>query len=118
VVRCQAVAIPSDDADSEDAPNGASVALFDDSFPNLFSLLRGKRHCCALFTSFLSDVDTKELEALDPLHHSPINVNWAVLGLPLFPVVHDQLLCLSGVKGEVIVLAPHSQVTDLLPIGN
>uniref|UniRef100_A0A8K9UMN2 Tubulin-specific chaperone D n=1 Tax=Oncorhynchus mykiss TaxID=8022 RepID=A0A8K9UMN2_ONCMY len=34
---------------------------------------------------------------------------------PPFPVVHNQLLCLSDVEGEVVVLAPHRQVSDLLP---
>ena len=36
---------------------------------------------------------------------------------PLFPVVHNHLLCLDHVEGEVVVLAPHGQVSDLLPIG-
>ena len=35
----------------------------------------------------------------------------------LFPVVHNHLLCLDHVEGEVVVLAPHGQVSDLLPIG-
>jgi hypothetical protein len=39
-----------------------------------------------------------------------------VLG-PLFHVVCDQLLCLAGDEGEVVVLAPHCQVYDLLPVG-
>jgi hypothetical protein len=34
---------------------------------------------------------------------------------PPFPVVHNHLLCLDHVEGEVVVLAPHSQVSDLLP---
>jgi hypothetical protein len=57
--------------------------------PNLFSLLRGKRHC-ALFTTVLmiGDVDTVELEALC---YRPIDVNGGGLGTTL-PVVHDQLL--------------------------
>ena len=61
-------------------------------------------------------MDTKELETLDPLLYSPIDVNGGVFGPP-FPVVHDQLLCLAHVEGEVVVLAPHGQVSDLLPIG-
>jgi hypothetical protein len=61
-------------------------------------------------------VDTDELEALDPLHYSPIDVNGGVLGPP-FPVVHNQLLFLAEVEGEVVALAPHYQVSDLLPIG-
>ena len=33
------------------------------------------------------------------------------------PVVHSQLLCHAHIEGEVVVLAPHCQVSDLLPIG-
>jgi hypothetical protein len=61
-------------------------------------------------------VDTKELEALNLLHHSPVDENGGMLGPPL-PVVHNHLLCLTDVEGEVVVLAPHDQVSDLLPIG-
>ena len=39
-----------------------------------------------------------------------------VLCLP-FPVVHSHLLCLAHVEGEIVVLAPHCQVSDLLHIG-
>ena len=38
-----------------------------------------------------------------------------VLGPP-FPVVHNHLLSLDHAEGEVVVLAPHMQVYDLLPI--
>ena len=38
-----------------------------------------------------------------------------VLGPP-FPVVHNHLLCPDHVKGEVVVLEPHSQVSDIIPI--
>ena len=55
-------------------------------------------------------MDTKEFEALDPVHYSPVDINGAVLGTP-FPVVHDQL------ERVVVVLAPHCQISDLLPIG-
>ena len=37
--------------------------------------------------------------------------------LEAFPVVHNHLLCLADVEGEVVVLAPHCQVFNLLPIG-
>ena len=67
--------------------------------------------CLGLF-----DVDTKELEALNPLLYSPVNENWGVLGPP-FPVVNNHLCCLDHIEGEVAVLAPHGQVSDLLPIG-
>jgi hypothetical protein len=60
-------------------------------------------------------VDTKELETLNLLHYSPANENGGVLG-PLFPVVHNHLLCLDHIEGEVAVLAPHGQISDLLPI--
>jgi hypothetical protein len=51
--------------------------------PNLFSLLWEKWRRRALFTTDLvcmdldSDVDTEELEALNPLHYSPFDVNGA-----------------------------------------
>ena len=61
-------------------------------------------------------MDTNELEALNLLHYSPVDENGGLLGPP-FPVVHNQLLCLDHVEGEVVVLAPHGQVSDLLPIG-
>ena len=61
-------------------------------------------------------MDAKELEALHLLHYSTVNENEVVLGPP-FPVVHNHLLCLHRVEGEVVVLAPHDQVSDLLPIG-
>ena len=64
----------------------------------------------------MEDVDNEELEALDPLHYSPVDVDGGVLGPP-FSIVYDQLLYLADVKGEVVVLAPHCQVTHLLPIG-
>jgi hypothetical protein len=54
----------------------------------------------------VGDVDTKELETLDPLHYNPININGG-LYRPPFPVVHGQLLCLAHVEGEVVVLALH-----------
>jgi hypothetical protein len=61
-------------------------------------------------------VDTKELETLDPLHFSPVNVNGCLFGPP-FPIVYDELLCIAHLEGEVVVLASHYQVSDLLPIG-
>ena len=61
-------------------------------------------------------MDTKELESLNLLHCSPIDENGVVLG-PLFPVVHNHFLCLDHIEGEVVVLAPHGQVSNLLPIG-
>jgi hypothetical protein len=45
-------------------------------------------------------LDTEELEDLDLLHCSPI-----------------VLLGLTDIEGEVVVLAPHCLVTDILPVG-
>ena len=42
--------------------------------------------------------------------------NGGVLGPP-FLVVHNHLLCLDRIEGEVVVLIPHGQVSDLLAIG-
>ena len=59
-------------------------------------------------------MDTKELAALNPLHSRPVDVNGGVLRPP-FPVGYSQVLCLADVEGEVVVPAPHCQVSDLLP---
>ena len=61
-------------------------------------------------------MDTKELEALNLLHYSPVDENGGVLGPP-FPVVYNHLLSLGYVEGEVVILAPPGQVSDFLPIG-
>jgi hypothetical protein len=60
-------------------------------------------------------MDTEDLEALDLLHYSTVDVNGGMLSPP-FPGIDDQLHCLTEDEGEV-VLAPHCQVFDLLPIG-
>ena len=52
---------------------------------------------------------------LNLLHYSTVNVNGGLFGPP-FPIVHNQLLCLDHIKGEIVVLAPHYQISDL-PIG-
>ena len=51
-------------------------------------------------------MDTKELETPAALHNSPVDVNGGLLGPP-FSVVHNQLLSLAHIEGEVVVLAPH-----------
>ena len=61
-------------------------------------------------------MDGNKLEALNLLHYSPVDENGGVLGPP-FPVVYNHLLSLDHVKGEIVVLAPHNQVSDFLPIG-
>ena len=57
-------------------------------------------------------MDTEKLEVLDLLHYSTVDEDGGVHSLP-YPVVHDHL----NVEGEVVVLAPHCQVSDLLPVG-
>jgi hypothetical protein len=46
------------------------------------------------------DVDTEVHDALHPFHYSPVNVN-----------------VIADVEGDVVVLTPQYQVSDLLPIG-
>jgi hypothetical protein len=53
--------------------------------PNLFSVMRGKG--TVVSSSQLGEVDTKEFEALDLFHYSPIYVDGGVLAPP-FPVVN------------------------------
>ena len=57
-----------------------------------------------------------DLETLNPLHYNPVDVNGGLFGPP-FPVVHNQLFCLDHIEGEIVILAPHCQFSDLLPIG-
>ena len=91
--------------------------------PNLFSLLRGNRFCHALFTTVFVCLDHVSLLVmwtprnlkLNLLYYSPFDENGGVLGAP-FPAVHNQLPRLDHIQGEVVVLAPHHQVSDLLPI--
>jgi hypothetical protein len=54
------------------------------------------------------------------MDHVKALVMWTPRNLNLStpsPVVHDKLLGFADVEGEVVVLAPHCQVSDLLPIG-
>ena len=67
-------------------------------------------------------MDTEELDPLSTrsttaLHYHPVDVNGGVLG-PLSPVGHDQFLYLADVEGEVVVLALHCRVSNLLPLGS
>ena len=93
--------------------------------PNLFSLPRGNRFCRALFKTLLMCLDHVSLLVMWPPRNlklstcsttAPSMRIGGVLGSP-FPVVHNHLLCLDHVEGEVVVLAPHGQVSDLIPIG-
>ena len=91
--------------------------------PNL--LLRRNRLCRALFTAVLvcSDHDIllvmwtpRKLKLLTRSTTDTLDVNRGLF-VPPFHVVHNQLLSLAQVDGEIVVLAPHCQVSELLPIG-
>jgi hypothetical protein len=60
--------------------------------------------------------NTEELEAFNPRHCGPVDVNRGMISL-LSPAVQDQLLCLVDIGGEVIFLAPLYQGTHLPPVG-
>ena len=85
--------------------------------PNLFSLLWGNRFCRALFTTVLVCLDHVSLLVMWKPRNLKLSTctNGGVLGPP-FPVVHNHLRCLNQVEDEVVVLAPHGKVSDLLPI--
>ena len=57
------------------------------------------------------------LEALDPLHYSPVDGNGGVLGPPI-PVVHDQPLCLADGEGKCVIagkgFTEHTTTTPII----
>ena len=93
--------------------------------PNVFSLLRGKWCCRALFATVLVYLDHVSLLVmwtprnlkLSTCSTTAPSMRMGVCSVSPFPVVRINLLCLDRVEGEVVVLAPHDQVSDLLPIG-
>ena len=122
MVVCQTVVIPRSE------PAVEAVELFEDlrAHAKSFQSPEGEmffscplHDCLGMFGLlwFVGDVDTKEPETIDPLHYSPVDVNGSLFG-PSFPVVHNQLFCLAHIEREVVVLAPHCQFSDLLPIGH
>ncbi len=67
-------------------------------------------------SEILCDVNTEELEAADPLHWSPVDGDGGVhTGPP--PEIHHQLLGLTDVQREVVVVAPVSQGAHLFSVG-
>ena len=64
----------------------------------------------------LIPVDTEELDALDTLHYSPIDVEVDVRST-LCPIVQDQLLCLADIEGEVVVLTDHLSIGGFIAVG-
>ncbi len=61
---------------------------------------------------------SQELEAGDTFNNHPVNVDGVMRASFLLPEVHNKLLCLAGVKEQVIVSASCGQVLYLLPVGS
>ena len=68
------------------------------------------------YISYSSKLPPRNLKPSTRSTTAPVDVNGAMFGPPI-PVVHDQLICLAHIEGKVVVLAPHCQVSDFLPIG-
>lgn len=61
----------------------------------------------------LSDVDAEEPEAADFFHCSPVDVDQGVSSLKST----IKSISFPDVEGEVVVLVPHCQNSDILPLG-
>ena len=66
----------------------------------------------------LRDGGSQELEAGDTFNNHPVNVDGVMRASFLLPEVHNELLCFTGVKEQVIVSAPCGQVLYLFPVGS
>ncbi len=64
----------------------------------------------------IGNVYAEELEAADPLYWSPVNGDEGVLTGPP-PEIHHQLLGLTDVQREVVVVTPVSQGVHLFSVG-
>jgi hypothetical protein len=99
------VAIPSGD--------GAAEELFEDlrahakSFQPVFVFVLNHVNSLVKWTYKNLKLSTRNTTAL-------FDVDGAY---PLFSVVHNQRLYLADVVGKVVVVAPHCQAIDLLPVG-
>ena len=93
------------DAIGQDALDGAAVELFEElgTHTKSFQSSKGEKvlscplhNCLGVFgpCQFVGDVENKEVETLNPLHFSPVDVNGGLFGPPC-PIVHDQLICLA-----------------------
>jgi hypothetical protein len=70
------IAVPSSDAASRDALNGTAVERFEDvrAHAKTTRILHNREHF-----SIFSDLYTEEVEALDSLHCSPVDVECSSL---------------------------------------
>jgi hypothetical protein len=114
VVDGGAFAIPSGDA-----LTGAAVEPFEDlrAHAKSFQPLEGKEalscpfhDCRCVWTTLITVMWTPRNLKLS----TRSTTTWMRACSPL---LHDQLLGLTGVEGEVVVMAPHCQLSDLLPVG-
>ena len=119
-----AVAVPGGDTARQDALNGASVKVCEGQakfvqppeFEEALLRLLHNTVCVGGPFQIVSDVYAEEPAAFHLLHCGPVDVDGVVL-LQLSPEVHDQLLCVVDVEGEVIFLASLRQGPHLLPVG-
>ncbi len=77
------------------------------------------QHCICVSRpcEILSDVKAEELKAVYPLHRCLVDGDGCMYSA-LSPEIHQQLLGLVDVKGEVVLLTPFSQGNHLLSVGH
>ncbi len=123
-VLFSAVPEPGSDVPRQDALNGAGVEIPQylrgyPEFPQASEVeqsLPYLPHCRVSMQhpgQALCDVDTNVLEAVHAFQQGPVNVKGSVVPSLLPPKVHYQLLSLSDVQKEIVVLTP----AGLLPSG-
>ncbi len=126
-VLFRAVPIPCTDVPCQDTLDGAGVEIpqYLRGYPEFPQASEVKQslpylpHCRVSMQrpgQALCDVDTKVLEAVHPLHRGPVDDKGGVVPPLLLPKVHNQLLSLADVQGEVVVLTPAGQVLYLLQV--
>ena len=112
MVGCQEVAIPGSDATGQDALDGAGVELFEDlgTRAKSFQSPDGEKALLCPRHDFLGvfgpqesvgEVVTKELETLNLLYYSPVDVNGGMFSTP-FPVVYDHSFVLLKLRERVL----------------
>ncbi len=79
------------------------------------------QHCICVSRpcEILGNVNTEELKAVNPLHRCLVDGDSdGCVFSALSPEIHQQLLGLIDVEGEVVLLTPFSQGTHLLSVGH
>ena len=127
-VRDGAVPVPDCDAAGKKAFDGATVKVHQDlrRQVGLLKFLQEEELLVSLFyqdggvqrpRKILGEVDPQELEAGDTLDLNSLDLDGSVCVSIGSPEVHDDLLGLLCVYGQVVISAPGCQVLDLLPVG-